>query len=185
MVLLAGGNAVDPLLFRYRARDLRAEDLAPMQAAIASHYARGRSFIARTLVRAVGSVCEPPSPPMNANALTQMRHALKGAQHGNVATGTLIRFTTVASIPTGRVCPSSTPAPIARPSSELTRSYSSIRPPHALIRGLEVTTPRKVLIPTPGSLSDLELMIGSKVVGIIVRSARWDTILFERAANRA
>ena len=49
MVLLAGGNAVDPLLFRYRARDLRAEDLAPMQAAIASHYARGRGFIARTL----------------------------------------------------------------------------------------------------------------------------------------
>ncbi len=40
---------MDPILFRYRARDLRAEDIAHIQAAVASHYARGRSFIARTL----------------------------------------------------------------------------------------------------------------------------------------
>ncbi len=40
---------LEPILFRYRARDLRAEDIAQVQATIASHYARGRSFIARTL----------------------------------------------------------------------------------------------------------------------------------------
>ena len=45
------GNHMElqPILFRYRARDLRAQDTAQVQAAIASHYARGRSFIARTL----------------------------------------------------------------------------------------------------------------------------------------
>lgn len=49
MVPLAVGNSVDPILFRYRARDLRVEDIAHIQAAIASQYARGRSFIARML----------------------------------------------------------------------------------------------------------------------------------------
>jgi|GEM_PF-2887803 len=39
---------LEPILFRYRARDLRAQDIAQVQAAIASHYPRGRSFIART-----------------------------------------------------------------------------------------------------------------------------------------
>jgi len=40
---------VDPILFRYRARDLNAEDIALVRAAIASEYARGRSHIARRL----------------------------------------------------------------------------------------------------------------------------------------
>jgi len=40
---------VDPILFRYRARDLNAEDIAYVRAAIVSEYARGRSHIARTL----------------------------------------------------------------------------------------------------------------------------------------
>jgi len=40
---------LEPILFRYRARDLTAGDIAQIQTAIASHYARGRSFIARTL----------------------------------------------------------------------------------------------------------------------------------------
>mgnify|MGYP002814616566 FL=1 len=43
------GNYVEPILFRYRGRDLKAEDIAHVQATITSHYARGRSFIARTL----------------------------------------------------------------------------------------------------------------------------------------
>jgi hypothetical protein len=40
---------VDPILFRYRARDLNAEDIAYVRAAIASEYERGRSHIARML----------------------------------------------------------------------------------------------------------------------------------------
>ena len=40
---------MDAILFRYRARDLTAGDIAHIQAVIASHYARGRSFIAQTL----------------------------------------------------------------------------------------------------------------------------------------
>ncbi len=42
---------LEPILFHYRARDLRAEDIAQIRGAIASHYARGRSFIARVLLR--------------------------------------------------------------------------------------------------------------------------------------
>src|SRR3972149_462628 len=49
MVPLTLGNHLEPILFRYRARDLTANDIAQIQAAITSHYARGRSFIARTL----------------------------------------------------------------------------------------------------------------------------------------
>lgn len=49
MVPLVWGNHVDPILFRYRARDLTAKDIAQIQAVIVSHYASGRSFIARTL----------------------------------------------------------------------------------------------------------------------------------------
>ena len=49
MVPLTLGNHLDAILFRYRARDLTANDIAQIQAAIAAHYARGRSFIARTL----------------------------------------------------------------------------------------------------------------------------------------
>ena len=49
MVPLVMGNYVEPILFRYRGRDLKAEDIAHVQATISSHYARGRSFIARTL----------------------------------------------------------------------------------------------------------------------------------------
>ena len=49
MVPLAWGNRLDPILFRYRARDLTAGDIAHIQAAIAAHYALGRSYIARTL----------------------------------------------------------------------------------------------------------------------------------------
>lgn len=40
---------MDPILFRYRARDLTVEDIAHIHAAIVAHYARGRSFIARAL----------------------------------------------------------------------------------------------------------------------------------------
>ena len=40
---------LEPIPFRYRARDLREQDIAQVQAAIAAHYARGRSFIARSL----------------------------------------------------------------------------------------------------------------------------------------
>ena len=49
MAPLVWGNYVDAILFRYRARDLTAGYIAHIQAVIASHYARGRSFIARTL----------------------------------------------------------------------------------------------------------------------------------------
>jgi len=40
---------VDPILFRYRARDLTAGDIAQIQATIAAHHARGRSYIAHAL----------------------------------------------------------------------------------------------------------------------------------------
>src|SRR4030067_1220228 len=49
MVPLTLGNHLEPILFPCRARDLTAGDIAQIQTAIASHYARGRSFIARTL----------------------------------------------------------------------------------------------------------------------------------------
>ncbi len=39
------GNAVDPILFRYRGRDLTAADITSIQTAIAAHYARGRTYI--------------------------------------------------------------------------------------------------------------------------------------------
>ncbi|MGH8533019.1 MAG: Druantia anti-phage system protein DruA [Gammaproteobacteria bacterium] len=40
---------MEPILFRYRGRDLKGEDIAWMREAIAAHYARGRSFIAQVL----------------------------------------------------------------------------------------------------------------------------------------
>jgi len=40
---------VDPILFRYRARDLSAGDIAQIQVTIAAHHARGRSYIAHAL----------------------------------------------------------------------------------------------------------------------------------------
>ena len=49
MVSRNGGQCMDPILFRYRTRDLTAGDIASIQATIAEHYARGRSFIARVL----------------------------------------------------------------------------------------------------------------------------------------
>ncbi len=40
---------MDPILFRYRARDLSAGDIEHIQATIAAHHAHGRSYIAHTL----------------------------------------------------------------------------------------------------------------------------------------
>ena len=40
---------MDPILFRYRTRDLIADDIAQIRATIAAQYARGRSHIAHTL----------------------------------------------------------------------------------------------------------------------------------------
>jgi len=40
---------MEPILFRYRGRDLKGEDIAWVREAIAAHYARGRSFIAQVL----------------------------------------------------------------------------------------------------------------------------------------
>lgn len=40
---------MEPILFRYRGRDLCAVDIAWVRATIAAHYARGRSFIAQVL----------------------------------------------------------------------------------------------------------------------------------------
>ena len=40
---------MEPILFRYRGRDLCAVDVALVRATIAAHYARGRSFIAQVL----------------------------------------------------------------------------------------------------------------------------------------
>ena len=40
---------MDPILFRYRARDLTAEGIAEIQATIAAHHVRGRSHIAHVL----------------------------------------------------------------------------------------------------------------------------------------
>lgn len=39
------GNLADPIVFRHRGRDLTAADIASIQATIAAHYARGRTFI--------------------------------------------------------------------------------------------------------------------------------------------
>lgn len=39
------GNLDDPIVFRYRGRDLTAADLASIRTAIATHYARGRTYI--------------------------------------------------------------------------------------------------------------------------------------------
>lgn len=40
---------MEPILFRYRGRDLSAEDIAFIRGSIVAHYARGRSFIAQVL----------------------------------------------------------------------------------------------------------------------------------------
>ena len=40
---------MEPILFRYRGRDLKGEDIAWVREVIAAHYARGRSFIAQVL----------------------------------------------------------------------------------------------------------------------------------------
>lgn len=40
---------MEPILFRYRGRDLSATDIGLIRATIAAHYARGRSFIAQVL----------------------------------------------------------------------------------------------------------------------------------------
>ena len=39
------GNLADPIVFRHRGRDLTAADIASIQATIAVHFARGRTFI--------------------------------------------------------------------------------------------------------------------------------------------
>ena len=39
------GNLADPIVFRHRGRDLTMADIASVQATIAAHYARGRTFI--------------------------------------------------------------------------------------------------------------------------------------------
>ena len=39
------GNVVDPILLRYRGRDLRAADIASIRTTIAADYARGRTYI--------------------------------------------------------------------------------------------------------------------------------------------
>lgn len=40
---------MEPILFRYRGRDLCAVDIALVRTTIAAHYAEGRSFIAQVL----------------------------------------------------------------------------------------------------------------------------------------
>jgi len=40
---------MEPILFRYRGRDLTASDIALIRATITAQYARGRSFIAQVL----------------------------------------------------------------------------------------------------------------------------------------
>jgi hypothetical protein len=52
------GAFMEPILFRYRGRDLCAVDIALVRATIAAHYAEGRSFIAQVLCHHWGW-CQP------------------------------------------------------------------------------------------------------------------------------
>ena len=43
---------MDSIVFRYRSRELTCQDIGFIQAAIAEHYSKGRSYISRVLCKA-------------------------------------------------------------------------------------------------------------------------------------